>query len=131
MNFQLRLEHILERIVLISEAENTEKPSAVTISLFVGGALAARSIYTLQRLRITHILCLCTNEIGQADSQFPDLFAYKNFSVSHILMSHHPIMLLTCLQRLSLCENQLSYCLMSGSAFCQLCVHFMQDHSSF
>ncbi|KAJ1417842.1 Tyrosine specific protein phosphatases domain [Sesbania bispinosa] len=78
---KVRLEHILERIVLISEAANTEKPSAVTNSLFIGGALAARSIYTLQRLGITHILCLCTNEIGQSDSQFPDLFTYKNFSV--------------------------------------------------
>ncbi|MED6194489.1 Very-long-chain (3R)-3-hydroxyacyl-CoA dehydratase [Stylosanthes scabra] len=79
---KVRLEHILERIVLISEAANTEKPSAVTNTLYVGGALAARSVYTLQRLGITHILCLCTNEIGQADSQFPDLFTYKNFSVS-------------------------------------------------
>jgi len=67
---------------LISEAANTERPSAVTNSLFIGGALAARSTYTLQRLGITHILCLCTNEIGQSDSQFPDLFTYKNFSVS-------------------------------------------------
>ncbi|KAH1255198.1 Dual specificity protein phosphatase PHS1 [Glycine max] len=78
---KVRLEHILERIALISEAANTERPSAVTNSLFIGGALAARSTYTLQRLGITHILCLCTNEIGQSDSQFPDLFTYKNFSV--------------------------------------------------
>ncbi|XP_061339869.1 dual specificity protein phosphatase PHS1-like [Gastrolobium bilobum] len=78
---KVRLEHILERIVLISEAANTERPSAVTNSLFIGGALAARSVYTLQHLGITHILCLCTNEIGQSDSQFPDQFTYKNFSV--------------------------------------------------
>ncbi|XP_028765235.1 dual specificity protein phosphatase PHS1 [Neltuma alba] len=78
---KVRLEHILERIALISEAANTEKPSAVTNSLFIGGALAARSVYTLQHLGITHILCLCTNEIGQSDSQFPDLFKYKNFYV--------------------------------------------------
>ncbi|KHN09722.1 Dual specificity protein phosphatase 1 [Glycine soja] len=78
---KVRLEHILERIACISEAANTEKPSAVTNSLFIGGALAARSTYTLQRLGITHILCLCTNEIGQSDSQFPDLFMYTNFSV--------------------------------------------------
>ncbi|KAE9601361.1 hypothetical protein Lal_00023992 [Lupinus albus] len=78
---KVRLEHILERIALISEAASTEKPSAVTSSLFIGGALAARSVYTLQYLGITHILCLCTNEIGQSDSQFPDLFEYKNFSV--------------------------------------------------
>ncbi|WVZ18622.1 hypothetical protein V8G54_005944 [Vigna mungo] len=78
---KVRLEHILERIALISEAANTERPSAVTNNLFIGGALAARSTYTLQHLGITHILCLCTNEIGQSDSQFPDLFTYKNFSV--------------------------------------------------
>ncbi|KAK7357966.1 hypothetical protein VNO80_17264 [Phaseolus coccineus] len=65
----------------ISEPANIEKPSAVTNSLFIGGALAARSTYTLQRLGITHILCLCTNEVGQLESQFPDLFTYKNFSV--------------------------------------------------
>ncbi|PRQ38662.1 putative phosphoric monoester hydrolase [Rosa chinensis] len=52
----------------------------ITSSLFIGGALAARSIYTLQRLGIIHILCFCSNEIGQSDSQFPDLFEYKNFS---------------------------------------------------
>ncbi|XP_057422929.1 dual specificity protein phosphatase PHS1-like [Lotus japonicus] len=78
---KVRLEHILERIALISEAANTERPSAVTNSLFIGGALAARSVYTLQHLGITHILCLCTNEIGQSDSQFPDLFTYKNFFI--------------------------------------------------
>lgn len=81
-NIQVRLEHILERITLISEAANTEKPSSVTCRLFIGGALAARSVYTLKHLGITHILCLCSNEIGQSDSQYPDLFEYKNFSVS-------------------------------------------------
>lgn len=67
---------------MISDAANTEKPSPISGSLFIGGALAARSVYTLQLLGITHILCLCSNEIGQADSQFPELFEYKNFSVS-------------------------------------------------
>lgn len=71
---------------MISEAASTERPSAVTSSLFIGGALAARSVYTLQYLGITHILCLCTNEIGQSDTQFPDLFEYKNFYVSHIIL---------------------------------------------
>ncbi|XP_057972277.1 dual specificity protein phosphatase PHS1-like isoform X2 [Malania oleifera] len=78
---KVRLEHILERIALISDAANTEKPSSVTSSLFIGGALAARSAYTLQHLGITHILCLCFNEIGQSESQYPDLFEYKNFSI--------------------------------------------------
>ncbi|KAH6800857.1 dual specificity protein phosphatase family protein [Perilla frutescens var. hirtella] len=78
---KVRLEHILERLGLISEAANTEKPSPISGSLFIGGALAARSVYTLQLLGITHVLCLCSNEIGQADSQFPDLFEYKNFSI--------------------------------------------------
>lgn len=79
---QVRLEHILERIALISDAANTEKPSLISGTLFIGGALAARSQYTLQHLGITHILCLCSNEIGQSDSQYPDIFEYKNFSVS-------------------------------------------------
>lgn len=77
----MRLEHILERIALISDAANTERPSLVTGNLFIGGALAARSMYTLQHLGITHILCLCSNEIGQSDSQYLDVFEYKNFSV--------------------------------------------------
>lgn len=78
---QVRLEHILERIALILDAANTERPSMITGNLFIGGALSARSVFTLQQLGITHILCLCSNEIGQSDSQFPDLFEYKNFSV--------------------------------------------------
>ncbi|XP_076891807.1 dual specificity protein phosphatase PHS1-like [Bidens hawaiensis] len=78
---KLRLEHILERITLISDAGNTEKPSLITSSLFIGGALAARSVYTLQHIGIAHILCLCSNEIGQSDSQRPDLFEYQNFCI--------------------------------------------------
>ncbi|CAL9136664.1 unnamed protein product [Musa textilis] len=78
---KVRLEHILERIALISDAASTERPSLVTNNLFIGGALAARSMYTLQYLGITHILCLCSNETGQSDSQYPDLFQYKNFSI--------------------------------------------------
>nr|XP_034899713.1 dual specificity protein phosphatase PHS1-like isoform X2 [Populus alba] len=79
---KVRLEHILERISLISESANTEKPSSITNSLFIGGALAARSVHTLQHLGITHVLCLCANEIGQSESQHPDLFQYKNFSIT-------------------------------------------------
>ncbi|KAF9668101.1 hypothetical protein SADUNF_Sadunf15G0093000 [Salix dunnii] len=41
-----------------------------------------RSVHTLQHLGITHILCLCANEIGQSESQHPDLFQYKNFSIT-------------------------------------------------
>ncbi|KAI7752330.1 hypothetical protein M8C21_014817, partial [Ambrosia artemisiifolia] len=79
---KLRLEHVLERISLISDAGNTEKPTLITSSLFIGGALAARSVYTLQHIGITHILCLCSNEIGQSDSQRPDLFEYQNFCIN-------------------------------------------------
>lgn len=80
--FKVRLEHILERISLISDAASTERPSPITRYLFIGGALAARSMYTLQQLGITHVLCLCSNEIGQSDSQYPDLFEYRNFSIN-------------------------------------------------
>ncbi|KAL2896222.1 Dual specificity protein phosphatase PHS1 [Bienertia sinuspersici] len=79
---KVRLEHILERISLISDAANTEKPSSITNYLFISGALAARSVYTLQHLGMTHVLCLCSNEIGQEDSQYHDLFEYRNFSIS-------------------------------------------------
>uniref|UniRef100_A0A804KQV9 Dual specificity protein phosphatase PHS1 n=1 Tax=Musa acuminata subsp. malaccensis TaxID=214687 RepID=A0A804KQV9_MUSAM len=79
---KVRLEHILERISLISDAASTERPSPITDYLYIGGALAAKSMYTLQHLGITHILCLCANEIGQSDSQNPYLFEYQNFSIS-------------------------------------------------
>lgn len=75
---------------MISDAANTEKPSSISGSLFIGGALAARSVYTLQHLGITHILCLCSNEIGQSDSQYPDLFEYRNFSVSEFFLYSAP-----------------------------------------
>ncbi|URE38200.1 Actin-fragmin kinase, catalytic, partial [Musa troglodytarum] len=77
---KVRLEHILERISLISDAASTERPSPITDYLYIGGALAAKSMYTLQHLGVTHILCLCANEIGQSDSQNPYLFEYQNFS---------------------------------------------------
>ncbi|ONK78697.1 uncharacterized protein A4U43_C02F21490 [Asparagus officinalis] len=79
--FKVRLEHILERIGLISDAASTERPSPITEYLYIGGALAARSMYTLQHLGITHVLCLCSTEIGQSESQYPDLFEYRNFSI--------------------------------------------------
>ncbi|CAN8264976.1 unnamed protein product [Cochlearia groenlandica] len=79
---KVRLEHILERISLICKAANTEKPSMIQDNLFIGGGLAARSVFTLQHLGITHILCLCANEIGQSDTQYPDLFKYQNFSIT-------------------------------------------------
>ncbi|GJN05307.1 hypothetical protein PR202_ga22926 [Eleusine coracana subsp. coracana] len=78
---KVRLEHILERISLISEAASTERPSQITDYLYIGGALAARSTHTLQHLGITHILCLCANEIGQSESQKPFLFDYRNFFI--------------------------------------------------
>ncbi|XP_074304997.1 dual specificity protein phosphatase PHS1-like [Silene latifolia] len=45
----------------------------------------ARSVYTLQHLGITQVLCLCSNEIGQSDSQFPELFKNRNFSELNIV----------------------------------------------
>ncbi|CAN6468628.1 unnamed protein product [Victoria cruziana] len=78
---KVRLEHILERTALITDAANTERPSSITGNLFIGGALAARSVHTLQYLGITHVLCLCSNEVGQADTQFHELFEYNNFSI--------------------------------------------------
>ncbi|KAF6164315.1 hypothetical protein GIB67_029198 [Kingdonia uniflora] len=73
---KVRLEHILERIDLISDAGNT---SSISASLFIGGVLAARSLFNIWEL---HILCLCSNEIGQSDSQLPEHFQYKNFAIS-------------------------------------------------
>ncbi|GAU25479.1 hypothetical protein TSUD_71330 [Trifolium subterraneum] len=52
---KVRLEHILERIALISEAASTEKPSAVTSYMFIGGALAARSVCDSEDFNITTV----------------------------------------------------------------------------
>ncbi|KAI4969357.1 hypothetical protein ZWY2020_000271 [Hordeum vulgare] len=79
---KVRLEHLLERISLISDSASTERPSQITDHMYIGGALAARSTYTLQHLGITHVLCLCANEIGQSESQKPSLFDYRNFSIN-------------------------------------------------
>ncbi|CAM8916323.1 unnamed protein product [Rhodiola kirilowii] len=78
---KVRLEHILERVSLISNAGNTERPTLIIGGIYIGGALAARSMHTLQHIGVTHILCLCSNEIGQSDSQHPEIFEYKNFSI--------------------------------------------------
>lgn len=90
INFHVRFEHILKRIVIISEAARTETRSIVTINLFIGGVISARFVYTLIHLRITHILCLCSNDIGQSNSQFPNIFTYKNFSINHLVSSILP-----------------------------------------
>jgi len=71
-------------MTLISQATDTERPSCVTNYLFVGGALAARSLNTLQHLGVTHILCLCPNELGQSEAQYPEHFEYRNFSIYDI-----------------------------------------------
>ncbi|KAJ3669486.1 hypothetical protein LUZ60_011436 [Juncus effusus] len=78
---KVRLEHILERITLISDAASTERPSQITDFLYIGGALAAKSMHTLKQIGVTHILCLCVNELGQSESQFPSIFEYRNFSI--------------------------------------------------
>lgn len=57
----------------------TEKPSFIAWSLFIRGALAVKSVYRLEHLGIIHILCLCSNEIGQSDSQYLDNFEFKIF----------------------------------------------------
>eukprot|EP01018_Ginkgo_biloba_P037189 Gb_03643 [translate_table: standard] len=81
---KVRLEHLLERMTLISQAAETEQPSCITECLFIGSALSARSINTLQYLGITHILCLCPNELGQSEAQYPDLFEYRNFEICDV-----------------------------------------------
>jgi len=88
---KVRLEHLLERMALVSQAADSERPSHVTDSLFIGGVLAARSINTLQLLGVTHVLCLCANELGQSEAQYPNLFEYKNFEVSDLTFHifHH------------------------------------------
>ncbi|CAM6036687.1 unnamed protein product [Sphagnum compactum] len=82
---KVRLEHVLERMKLISSGADTEKPSCVLPHLFIGGALAARSVHTLQHLGITHILCLCPSELFSANvGDFPDLFKYTHYAINDV-----------------------------------------------
>eukprot|EP00850_Spirogloea_muscicola_P005240 SM000023S07696 [mRNA] locus=s23:1003838:1017893:+ [translate_table: standard] len=60
---KVRLEHVLERIALILQGAATERPSQIMPHLYIGGAVAARSIYTLEHLGITHIVSLCPSEL--------------------------------------------------------------------
>ncbi|KAG0609818.1 hypothetical protein M758_7G016200 [Ceratodon purpureus] len=83
---KVRLEHILERMTMISNGSDTEKPSCVISPyLYIGSALAARSVHTLQYLGITHILCLCPSDLEDANvGDFPDLFTYKQLAVKDV-----------------------------------------------
>ncbi|CAK9238096.1 unnamed protein product [Sphagnum jensenii] len=82
---KVRLEHVLERMKLISSSADTEKPSCVLPHLFIGGALAARSVHTLQHLGITHILCLCPSELFSTNvGDFPDLFKYQHYAIKDV-----------------------------------------------
>lgn len=83
---KVRLEHILERMTMISNGSDTEKPSCVISPyLYIGSALAARSVHTLQHLGITHILCLCPSDLEDANvGDFPDLFTYKHLGVKDV-----------------------------------------------
>lgn len=82
-----RMDHNLEKLALISSMVNAEMPSCIIDYLFIGGAVSARSVDILEHIGITNIVCLCFDEIGQSDSQYPNLFQYKNFSVSmHIFV---------------------------------------------
>eukprot|EP00850_Spirogloea_muscicola_P000016 SM000001S04418 [mRNA] locus=s1:71854:82695:- [translate_table: standard] len=60
---KVRLEHVLERVALILQGAATERPSQILPHLYIGGAVAARSIYTLEHLGITHIVSLCPSEL--------------------------------------------------------------------
>lgn len=83
---KVRLEHILERMTMISNGADTEKPSCVISPfLYIGSALAARSVHTLQHLGVTHILCLCPSDLEVAHvGDFPDLFTYKTLAVGYL-----------------------------------------------
>ncbi|WOH14755.1 hypothetical protein DCAR_0934278 [Daucus carota subsp. sativus] len=109
---KVRLEHILERIALTSDAANTKKPSLISSTLFIGGALAE-----------SHILCLCSNEIGQSDSQHPDIFEYKSFSISSRMLLHAT-------ERSSLICSSLSAQIIFYNLFVLSCreTHFQQDN---
>ena len=79
--YQVRLEHVLERIALISQAADTQRPSKVTEHLYIGGALAAKSFHTLQYIGITHVLSLCPTELRGFGEEFNLTFHYKEIHV--------------------------------------------------
>ncbi|KAJ7545613.1 hypothetical protein O6H91_08G003800 [Diphasiastrum complanatum] len=77
---KVRLEHVLERMALISQGSDTEKPSCVLESLYIGGALAAKSVHTLQHLGITHVLCLCPSDFGLLE-EHKGMFQHQHFEI--------------------------------------------------
>ncbi|KAH7293146.1 hypothetical protein KP509_28G013800 [Ceratopteris richardii] len=79
---KVRLEHILERLNLISQGFETERPSQISDLLFIGGAMAAKSLHTLQHLGITHVLCLCPSELKIFQEELNSSICYKEIEVS-------------------------------------------------
>ncbi|XP_024530549.1 dual specificity protein phosphatase PHS1 [Selaginella moellendorffii] len=81
---KVRLEHVLERMELIAQGTETERPSRVLDCLYVGGALAAKSVNILKHVGITHILCLCPIEVGSPEPEVTEHFKYKTCQVLDI-----------------------------------------------
>ncbi|KAL3694287.1 hypothetical protein R1sor_007938 [Riccia sorocarpa] len=80
---KVRLDHLLERMALIVQGIQTERPSCVLKHLYIGGVVSARSIHTLQHLGITHVLCLCPNEFS-IEADYPDLYEFKSFQIKDV-----------------------------------------------
>lgn len=79
--FKVRLEHMLERMTLISQGADTERPSQVLKNLFIGGAMAAKSLHTLQNIGVTHVLCLCPSEFRAFSEDSSEIVYHKEIQV--------------------------------------------------
>ncbi|KAL2633412.1 hypothetical protein R1flu_004891 [Riccia fluitans] len=80
---KVRLDHLLERMALIVQGIQTERPSCILKHLYIGGLVSARSFHTLQHLGITHVLCLCPNEFS-IEADYPDLYEFKSFQIKDV-----------------------------------------------
>ncbi|KAG6549053.1 hypothetical protein Mapa_009496 [Marchantia paleacea] len=80
---KVRLDHLLERMALIVQGVQTERPSCVLKHLYIGGVLSARSFFTLQRVGITHVLCLCPNEFS-IEAEYSELYEFKSFQIRDV-----------------------------------------------
>lgn len=74
---ELRLLQQVRIILALKHAKTDGQPAEIYPHLYLGSVGAAMSKNNLQRLGITHILCVADN----IKPQFPDHFAYKSLEI--------------------------------------------------
>ncbi|KAK3257610.1 hypothetical protein CYMTET_33313, partial [Cymbomonas tetramitiformis] len=73
----VRLKHLTERLELCVRAATCQSPSTILPNLFIGNALVAQSVHTLEKLGITHVLTL----VPDLELAYPAHFKHLRISV--------------------------------------------------